>query len=197
LDRALLSGPVGQAGPARLLLPRVAHPRLTSCSSHSPRGVSSPASTARWHAVAATLAFTHAPSSLSRTRPLLLPLLLTSLSPPQRQRSAMPPHAIAPLRRRRALSPPCYSPILLAHGSTSTFTIPCTRSRPRFRHSKARAGVSPPLRHHGLRARPSVARAPFFPFPSIFFFDFALAFTSRTPRAPRLSSPWPGPAYLR
>jgi hypothetical protein len=145
-------------------------------------------------ALAAALSFTHAFSSLSRTRPLLLPFLLTSLLPPQCQRSAVPPHAAAPSHRHGALSSPCHSSIPLAHGSALTSTIPCARSRPRFRRGKARAGVSLHSNTMAAELGPPWLELPSSPFP-LFFFDFTLALTSRTPRAPRLSSPWPGPVY--
>jgi hypothetical protein len=80
---AQLAKPARLAHPTRHLLPCTVRPHPTCRSSRPPRGGSSLASIARWHVVApvAALAFTHALSSLSHTRPLLLPLRLTSLSP--------------------------------------------------------------------------------------------------------------------
>jgi hypothetical protein len=94
-------------------------------------------------APATAFAFTGATSSLNRTHPHLLPLLLTSLSP-QRRCSVAPPQAAAPPCQRQAPSPSCHSPIPLAHGSASTSAILCARSHPRFCHGKTKAGVSPP-----------------------------------------------------
>jgi hypothetical protein len=52
-------------------------------------------------------------------------------------RSAAPPHAATPPRRCQALSPPHHSSVSLAHGSASTSTILCARSRPQSRQGKA------------------------------------------------------------
>jgi hypothetical protein len=107
----------------------------------------------------------------------------------------VPPHATAPSHRHRALSSPCHSLTPLAHGSTSTSTIPCACSRPHFRRGKARAGVSLCGSAMAAELGPQWLEIPSFPFPP-FFFDFTLALTSRTPRAPHLPSPWSGQMYV-